>query len=74
MVNPLTPSDPVRPGIDVDAFLIYVGGVSIFALAWLYYGLVHFKANPKGVALVGYGAVALSVIVVIVVFVVAFIR
>ncbi|HET7036674.1 MAG TPA: hypothetical protein VFI42_13400 [Thermomicrobiaceae bacterium] len=74
MVSPLTPSDPVRPGLPVDAFLMYVGGVSIFALIWLYYGLRHFQAQRSGIALVGYGSVALSVIIVIIVFIVGAIR
>ncbi|HEU5422758.1 MAG TPA: hypothetical protein VFU72_04395 [Nitrolancea sp.] len=74
MASPLTPSDPVRSGLPVDAFLMYVGGVSIFALLWLYYGLRHFQAQRSGIALVGYGSVALSIIVVVIVFIVGAIR
>ena len=70
----LIPDDPLRGGLGQDVFLLYVVGVAIFALIWLYYGLVHFKAAPRGVALIGYGTVALSIIATIVFAVVAFYR
>lgn len=74
MASPLIPNDPLQHKLSVDAFLIYVGGVAVYALIWLYYGLVHMRAQRSGVALIGYGAVGLSTIFTIIVFIVAFIR
>jgi len=46
----------------MDQFLIYVCGVSVFAIIWLLYGLINQNARPEGIALVGYVAVAASVV------------
>jgi hypothetical protein len=58
----------------MDHFLLYVCGVSVFAIIWLYYGLVNQKARPEGIALVGYGAVAFSAVLTIIFFGVALYR
>ncbi|HEX3722131.1 MAG TPA: hypothetical protein VHV31_05030 [Nitrolancea sp.] len=49
----------------MDQFLIYVCGVSVFAIIWLFYGLINQKARPQGLGLVGYVAVAASVVMTI---------
>ena len=76
MGSPLmfVPGDPLQHPLSVDAFLIYVGGVAIYAIIWLYYGLVHMRAQRSGIALVGYGSVGFSVIFTLICFVVAFYR
>ncbi len=58
----------------MDAFLIFVGVVGLFAVIWLYYALVNQKARFEGIALVGYGAVAACVIMCLVFLGVAFYR
>jgi hypothetical protein len=58
----------------MDHFLLYVCGVSVFAIVWLYYGLVNQKARPEGVALIGYGALAISAVLTIFFFGVALYR
>jgi len=50
----------------MDQYLIFVVGVAAFAIIWLFYGLVNQKARPEGIALVGYGAVAASILMAIV--------
>ncbi len=50
----------------MDQFLLFVVVVAAFAIIWLFYGLVNQKARPEGIALVGYGAVAASVVMTIV--------
>ncbi len=46
----------------MDEFLIIVVGVAVFAIIWLWYGLVNQKARFEGIAAVGYGAVAASIV------------
>jgi hypothetical protein len=58
----------------MDHFLLYVCGVSVFAIIWLFYGLVNQKARPEGIALVGYVAVAASVVMTVFFFGVAIYR
>jgi len=58
----------------MDDFLIFVAVVGLFAVIWLFYGLVNQKARPEGIALVGYGAVAACVVMCIVFLGVAFYR
>jgi hypothetical protein len=66
--------DPTRGPLSVDAFLIYVAGVAVYAIIWLFYGLIHMRAPRSGLALIGYGSVGFSALFTLVLLVVAFIR
>ncbi len=50
----------------MDQYLIFVVVVAIYAIIWLFYALRNQNARPVGIGLVGYGAVAASVIMTIV--------
>jgi len=58
----------------MDQYLIYVCGVSVFAIIWLFYALINQQARPEGIGLLGYGAVAASVVMTIFFFGVALYR
>lgn len=50
----------------MDQYLIFVVVTAAFAIIWLYYALLNQKARPEGIALVGFGAVAASLVMTIV--------
>lgn len=50
-----------------DASLIFLGGIAFYAVIWAFYGLIHLRVPREGVGAVGYGAVALSAVMTVVV-------
>lgn len=49
-----------------DPMFIFAGILALYAVIWLFYGLIHFNVPRKGLGLIGYVAVAIVAIATVV--------